>query len=83
MVVYIKTDPRSKHVLKNNSVSMPTEEDNVGDGNEDWYAHVLIHHLQIEISFCKGYLWFPSYIVVFHVMMVEIESWLLDAVMLK
>ena len=36
---------KSKHVFKNNNVNMPTKEDNEGDGNEEWYVHVLFHHL--------------------------------------
>ena len=28
-------DPRSKHVFENNSVIMPTKEDNEGDGNKE------------------------------------------------
>jgi hypothetical protein len=31
----LRNDSRSKHVFENNNVTMPSEEDNQGDGNED------------------------------------------------
>ena len=44
---------------------MLIEEDNEGDGNEEWYAHVLFHHLHTEISFFNCYLWLSNYIFYF------------------
>jgi hypothetical protein len=31
----LRHDPRSKHIFENNNVTMPSEEDNQGDGNKD------------------------------------------------
>ena len=58
-------DPISKHVCEKNNAIMPTKEDIEGNENEEWYLHVLFHHLQIEISFCYCYIWLSNYIVYF------------------
>ena len=35
---------RSKNIFENNII-IPSEEDNQGNGNEDWYIHVLFQNL--------------------------------------
>ena len=37
----LRCDPRSKHLFDNNSVVIPNDEDNKGDGNEEWNVNVL------------------------------------------
>ena len=53
---------------------MPNEEYNGGHGNGELYVHVLFHHLQVEISFFIVIFDCLIILLVFHVMMVEIES---------
>ena len=40
----LRHDPRSKHIFENNSVNMPSEEDNEGDDNRERYVHILFYH---------------------------------------
>ena len=39
----LRHNPRSKHIFENNNVIMPSEEDNEGDDNKEWYVHVLFN----------------------------------------
>ena len=41
----VRRDLRSKHIVDNNNVVMPSDEDNQGDGNEERYVNVLFWHL--------------------------------------
>ena len=40
----LRHDSRSKHIFENNSVVMRNDEDNQGDGNEEWCVNVLFQH---------------------------------------
>ena len=63
----LRHNPTSKHIFKNNNFIMPSEEDNQGNGNGEWYVLVLFIIYTIVVCFC--FLYFTNYIVFLFVLL--------------
>jgi len=58
---------RSKHIFYKNNVTMPSDEDNQGDGNEDWLVNYLFLNVYcgcvilLWVSMMDDYVFFSSF----------------------
>ena len=71
----LRHDLRFKHIFESNNDVMPSEEDNQGDSNEEWYVNILFRHIY---CWCAILLWvsiIDQLYIFFHFVMLNMNSW--------